>query len=155
MKKLFLLRHGEAGFVEGSDFQRPLTPRGITTIKKVGAILQESIDEIDLMYCSPAQRTRETAELLGKYVLIKNSELQLNIYSGDLSTMMQMIDSTPDEVSSCLIVGHNPVISLMLSSLSDSEYINLSPGNLAILEFDVESWKLIISGSGDLREIIN
>lgn len=155
MKKLFLIRHGEAGFSDGTDFQRQLTEYGIEKVKRVSQNLQNLQPEIDFMYCSPAQRTRETADILGSYVLVKAYDLEKSIYEGDLSDLMDLIESTPDMVESCLIVGHNPIISLLLSSLTDSHYQNMTPGTLAYMELDFDSWKLVSSGTGVLKEIIS
>lgn len=155
MKKLILLRHGEAGFSEGTDFQRQLTKFGIEKVNRVGKTLQKTIPEIDFMYCSPAQRTRETAEILSSLVLIKAFDLQKSIYEGDLGSMMGLIENIPDIAESCLIVGHNPIISLLLSTLTDHSYQNMTPGTLAIIEFEFDSWKLVSAGTGILREIIS
>lgn len=155
MKKLILLRHGEAGFSEGTDFQRQLTKFGIEKVNRVGKTFQKTIPEIDFMYCSPAQRTRETAEIFSSHVLIKAFDLQKSIYEGDLGSMMGLIENIPDIAESCLIVGHNPIISLLLSTLTDHSYQNMTPGTLAIIEFEFDSWKLVSAGTGILREIIS
>ncbi|WP_268033876.1 SixA phosphatase family protein [Algoriphagus sp. PAP.12] len=155
MKKLLLIRHGEAGFSDGTDFQRQLTDFGIEKVKRVGKTLQSTQPEIDFMYCSPAQRTRETAEILGSFILIKAYDLQKSIYEGDLGSLMELIENIPEIAGSCLIVGHNPIISLLLSTLTDSSYQNMTPGTLAIIEFEFDSWKLVSSGTGILREIIS
>lgn len=155
MKKLILIRHGEAGFSDGTDFQRQLTKFGIEKVNRVAKTLQIQFPKIDFMYCSPAQRTRETAEILSSHVLIKAFDLQKSIYEGDLGSMMGLIENIPDIAESCLIVGHNPIISLLLSTLSDNSYQNMTPGTLAIVEFEFDSWKFVSSGTGVLREIIS
>ncbi|WP_297338306.1 histidine phosphatase family protein [Algoriphagus sp.] len=154
MKKLFLLRHGEAGFGEDTDFKRRLTTRGKSTVLKVAKSVRKDQESIDFMFCSSASRTQETAEIFGNEVLIKAKKLDEKIYSGDLNYLILLLESLPDTLSSCLIVGHNPTISLLLSLLSDSAYINLQPGNVGIIEFELDSWKFISRGSGILKEII-
>lgn len=155
MKRLFLIRHGEAGFSKGTDFQRQLTKLGIEKILRVGKALREIQPEIELMYCSPAQRTMETADLLRKNVQIRSNEYHQSIYDGDLLSLMGLLENTPAIVDTCLVVGHNPIISLSLSTLTDDSYQNMSPGTLACLEFDFDSWKYISAGTGILREIIS
>ena len=155
MKKLFLIRHGEAGFMEGTDFQRQLTKAGIEKVKRVSLSLKNKQAEVDFMYCSPAQRTQETAQILGEQILIRAYDFQRSIYEGDLAEMIKMLENTPDLIHSCLVVGHNPIISLLLSSLTDHPYQNMSPGTLAEVELEIDSWKMIGAGIGILREVIN
>lgn len=155
MKKLFLLRHGEAGFGEDTDFKRRLTSRGKSAVSKLAKTVQKTQDSIDFMYCSPASRTIETAEIFGNEVLIRASKHDEKIYSGDVNHLILLLESLPDSVESCLIVGHNPTISLLLSLLSDGSYINLQPGNLGIIEFEFGTWKMISRGAGNLVEIIS
>ena len=154
MKKLFLLRHGEAGFGEDTDFKRRLTPRGKSTVLKVAKTVSKTQDSIDFMFCSPASRTLETAEIFGNVILIKASQEVEKIYSGDLNQLILLLESLPDSIESCLMVGHNPTISLLLSLLSDCSYVNLQPGNLGIIEFGFGTWKMVSRGSGTLLEII-
>ena len=47
MKRLFLLRHGEAGFSEGTDFQRQLTAKGKENLKRLGEELKNR--DLELM----------------------------------------------------------------------------------------------------------
>lgn len=66
MKHLILLRHGEAGFSDGLDFQRQLTSRGKENLNRLGQSIQSDSLKVDFMYCSSSTRTRETAEIIKK-----------------------------------------------------------------------------------------
>lgn len=154
MKQLFLLRHGEAGFSQGSDFQRQLTEKGREKLIRMGESLDSSLKTIDLMYCSSAERAIETAELIGKYFNIKEKIFTKDIYQSDLGGLISLLEKTSSSVESCLLVGHNPTISLLLSHISDENYLGLQPGMMAIIDLEISDWKMIGHGTGILKEII-
>ncbi|MFC5623841.1 SixA phosphatase family protein [Algoriphagus winogradskyi] len=154
MKRLFLLRHGEAGFSDGSDFQRHLTTKGKENLVRMGERLNPTLKTIDLMYCSEAVRTRETAEIMEKYLAIRESVFLKDIYHGDLRNIIAILEKTSNIVETCLLVGHNPTISLLLSHVSNENYLGLQPGMLAIIDLEISDWDMIGFGTGVLKEII-
>jgi phosphohistidine phosphatase len=154
MKQLFLLRHGEASFSQGLDFERQLTSRGREKVFRLGQTLKSSGISLDFMFCSEAQRTQETAELIEKSIEIKNSQITKKIYQGDLNTLITLLEKTPKDAETCLFVGHNPTISLLLSNITGSAYIGLQPGMMAIIELNVPEWNMIGHATGSLREIL-
>lgn len=154
MKHLILLRHGEAGFSDGVDFQRQLTPRGKENLNRLGEILQKGEMKLDFLYCSAATRTRETAEIIKKYVVIDEEEYSKDIYEGNLESLLKLIENTPKTAESCILIGHNPTISLLLSHLTHENYIGLKPGMMAIIELQITEWYMIGLGTGILKEVI-
>ncbi|MEB2785283.1 SixA phosphatase family protein [Algoriphagus persicinus] len=154
MKQLFLLRHGEAGFSNGSDFHRQLTKKGRENIMRMGKNLKHELKSIDLMYCSTAERTKETAKLMGKYIAIKESIFTQEIYQGDMGNIITLLEKTPTSVDTCLLAGHNPTISLLLSHISNENYLGLQPGMMAVIDLEISDWKMIGFGTGILKEII-
>src|ERR1043166_3195032 len=63
MHRLHLLRHAKSNYPEGvEDRDRPLSRGGREAARLVGRSLA-AIGPLDLVLCSPARRTRETAEL--------------------------------------------------------------------------------------------
>lgn len=106
------------------------------------------------MYCSSAQRTMETADLIGKRITIKESIFTRDIYQGNLVDMISLLEKTSSSVDSCLFVGHNPTISLLLAHISDENYLGLQPGMMAVIDLEISDWKMIGFGTGILKEII-
>jgi phosphohistidine phosphatase len=155
MKQLILLRHGEAGFSDGSDFQRQLTVRGKAQLNNVGQHLILKELEIDRMYCSSATRTRETAEIIKSHIPVKEEIYEKEIYSANLEILLKILEETPKEVETCLLIGHNPTISLLLSFLTSGDYVGLQPGMLAILDLEVADWYMIGMHTASLREVIS
>lgn len=154
MKYLILLRHGEAGFSDGVDFQRQLTPAGKERLNRLGGILQAGEMKVDFLHCSAATRTRETAEVIKKYVPINTVEYTREIYEGHLESLMKLLEHTPKDAESCMLIGHNPTISLLLSHLTHENYIGLKPGMMAIVELQINEWYMIGLGTGILKEVL-
>ena len=72
MKKLFYVRHGEtqmnvAGLLSG-QIETQLTEKGIGQAKAAGLELKLKQSRVDLIVCSPYERTYETAKLIANEV---------------------------------------------------------------------------------------
>ena len=154
MKKLILLRHVEAGFSDGVDFQRQLTIRGKERLHRLGKNLRDRMILIHRMYCSGATRTRETAEIMKEYWEVEESIYSKEIYEGNLEILLKILENTPNAVQTCLMVGHNPIISLLLSHLTHDNYIGMEPGMVARLELDIQDWYMVGLGTGTLIETL-
>lgn len=155
MKKLLILRHGEAEPSNGSDFNRHLTFKGKSKLIALGQQLLKKPLEIELMYCSPAARTVETSELIKKYISINDTIFEKAIYSSSLEILLNMLEKTPKKIQTCLLVGHNPTLSLLATYLSSDDYLSLQPGMMVILELEIDDWKLIGMGTASLREVLS
>lgn len=155
MKQLILLRHGEAGFSDGVDFQRQLTLRGKESLHRLGLLLQTRGLSVDRMYCSSATRTRETAEIIKSFIPIKEEIYDKEIYSASLELLINLLENTPSEVQTCLMVGHNPTLSLLMAHISDGHYRGLSPGMMGVLELEIADWYHIGMNTGTLKEILH
>ena len=155
MKQLILLRHGEAGFSDGVDFQRQLTVRGKEQLNNLGQHLILRELEIDRMYCSSATRTRETAEIIKSHLPVKEEIYDKEIYSANLEILLKILEETPKEVQTCLLIGHNPTISLLISHLTSGDYVGLQPGTMAILDVEISDWYMIGMNTASLREVLS
>ncbi len=143
VKKLYLLRHGEAGFARTSDFNRELTSNGINQLIELTIAVSKEVQSIDFLLCSTAQRTRQTAQVIEEGISILEKEYRQEIYSGKLKDMVLMIEELPEDCNSCLLVGHNPIISLLLAQLTGADYKNMAPGTMAALQLEVLEWRMI------------
>jgi phosphohistidine phosphatase len=154
MKHLILLRHGEAGFSDSVDFQRQLTPRGKEILNRLGENLPYHLMKVDFLYCSSATRTRETAEIIKKYIQVKDEEYLKEIYDGNLDSLLSLLENTSKDVVTCMIIGHNPTISVLASHLTHSSYIGLQPGAMAVLDLEISEWYMVGLGTGTLKEVM-
>ncbi|MFE7598358.1 SixA phosphatase family protein [Streptomyces sp. NPDC057494] len=109
-RRLFVLRHAKSAWPEGvADRDRPLGPRGLRDAPAAGGFLAESGARPDLALCSPARRARQTWELaaaeLDGPVPTRFDPL---LYGADAEELLDVVHGVPDEITTLLLVGHNP-----------------------------------------------
>jgi len=107
---LYLLRHAKAADRElyESDFERPLAKRGIQACKAMSEYLTANSVHVDRVFCSTAQRTRETFELIKKPLRNSKVSYQEKFYLMDAADLMEFIAGLPDAANSVMVIGHNP-----------------------------------------------
>jgi phosphohistidine phosphatase len=95
----------------------------------------------DTVICSGAERARHTATLICESAGIRNAVVRLydELYEADREAWINHIRSLKAETRNALCVGHNPVLSWLVSHLSRKE-IDLSPAGFVIYELQ-GSWK--------------
>jgi len=66
MKTLLLLRHAKSSWKESDvkDFDRPLNQRGLKAAPTIGRLLRKRKLQLDLVLSSPAERARQTTQLV-------------------------------------------------------------------------------------------
>ncbi len=82
MNKLFYVRHGEtymnvAGLLSGKS-ETQLTENGIQQAKAAGKQLKHNFPSIDLIVCSPYERTSETAKLIAGEIGYPTEKIQMS-----------------------------------------------------------------------------
>jgi phosphohistidine phosphatase len=162
-RTLYLLRHAKAAAQEPgqTDFDRRLTPDGARHAAAVAALLAARSDPPALILCSSAQRTRETAApllpALGDHLAI---EFSRRLYDAGAEDLLATIREQAGDISSLLLVGHNPAIemlaSLMIGSGGEASAVTrvrtkYPPAGLAIFSFDIGDWHQIAPGRGWLE----
>jgi len=132
-----------------SDFERPLKRRGREAAQLVGERLGQEKLKNPVLICSPAVRTRETAELV-----LKSSKLRVEerwdqrIYEASLRDLLQVVSEIPDDKKVAILIGHNPGFEELLAFLTGQSR-RMPTAALAKIMFDV-SWKDIEARSGKL-----
>ena len=119
---LWILRHGKAASDApwgGTDRERPLTARGRRDASALGHRLAdeeplpnlEDVPKPQLVVCSAAVRTRQTADLIVKAL---GNRLPLDsyrsLYEADTDVALQYLREIDEGVKSTLLVGHNPTM---------------------------------------------
>lgn len=131
-RTLVLLRHAKAEPASGwSDVDRRLTPRGRADAGAAGAWLSTHGLRPDLVICSPARRTRQTWHGVALALPPGRREVRYerSLYDGSARDLLRAIATTPDEVRTVLLIGHNPAVS-ELSALLDPAGATADSGGL-------------------------
>lgn len=152
---LYLVRHAQSADKQSgqSDHERELTATGRRDATALGLFFHHQKYFFDLVVCSTATRTKQTAELI--LAEIKNSSNHQTIfeeylYQGTGKDYYNRLTNLHPSVRSVLLVAHNPSISDLLSILVQGPTENFSPGGFAELYFELEDWSDLLERSGKL-----
>ena len=156
MRILYLLRHAKSSWNDATlrDFDRPLKKRGREAAERIGQRIGAENLSNPVVICSPAVRTRETAE-----IVLENAKLQIEprfderIYEASLGELVQIVTEISDDAEVAIMIGHNPGFE-ELQSLLTGEYKRMPTCALAKIGFGDVSWKDVRAGEGSLEWFI-
>jgi phosphohistidine phosphatase len=156
MKTLFLLRHAKSSWKDASvkDFDRPLNQRGLKAAPSVGKLLRKRKLQPDLVLSSPAERARQTTELVlagaGLKVEVRHDE---RIYEATVARLFEVVAQIEEDANVAMLVGHNPGLEELLEALTGAAR-SLSTAALACIELDIEKWNKVRAGTGQLEWLV-
>ncbi len=142
MKTLYIMRHPhkEVAKPNQDDFDIKLSPEGIEEAKKVAQNLYSLNIKPDLIVASPANRTRETAEIVSEILNYeKNVMYNEVLFQAYVNELMETISYTFDTVNEMLLIGHNPSLTALTITLNVYRE-EIKPGEVIKIEFDTTSW---------------
>ncbi len=168
MKRLTLIRHAKSSWEDHdlSDFERPLFPRGIKATPKMAQYLLSENLLPDLVFCSPARRTKETYSRLQRVIA---SDVDVNydrsIYSAGMGegilNLLKTMDPAEDHI---WVVGHNPAmqeLSLGLVKWVEDQaqtrariLRKFSTAGVCSMTFDADSWTNIGFSKGQITHFM-
>lgn len=142
MKKLFLIRHSKAEDNANNDFQRKLTSDGIKLARKISGNLKITPSANTTFISSPAIRAHETAIEFTKFFrinpeIIKKDEFLYKYHSPE--RFLMWLDSVESN-SEIWIFGHNPMLSEIVSFLTDGKYYSMPKCAVACFETNQNNW---------------
>jgi phosphohistidine phosphatase len=159
VRRLYLLRHAKSSWDEPglADRDRPLAPRGRKASKLIAAHLREEGISPELVLCSPSKRTRQTLKRIG----IEGGEVWLDdeLYAASAGELLGIINGIDDEVTSAMVIGHNPGLQELALQLAGSGpeistiRTKFPTAALATLAF-VGGWSELAPGGADLLAFV-
>ncbi|MEP7074629.1 MAG: histidine phosphatase family protein [Acidobacteriota bacterium] len=156
MKKLLLLRHAKSSWAKPNvaDFDRPLNERGLAAAPLMGGKISREGLIPDLILSSPAERARNTAELV-RFGGRLESEIRYDdrIYEASPQTLQGILTEINRQFISAMLVGHNPGIEGLIRLLTGVSE-EMPTAALAEIDLNIENWKDIGPGVGDLIRAI-
>lgn len=110
MHRLHLLRHAKSDRDQPvEDKDRHLSRRGREAARRVAESLPEAIGALDLVLCSSASRTRETAELaLRGYASPPRIRYEDGLYLAGAAALLRRLRQLDEAAGAVLVIGHNP-----------------------------------------------
>jgi phosphohistidine phosphatase len=163
MKRLFILRHAQtepAG--HGGDRERELTAQGIEDARALGRTMKAKGFIPDLVFCSPARRTKQTLGKISETLGVLQTEFQRIIYEGGYNELVELVKEADNSSNALLVVGHNPAIHQFAASMAQEDKnpllsrlnVSYAPGTLTVLDVPRESWAELSHGENKLVDLI-
>lgn len=149
------MRHAKSSWENPgeSDFDRTLNERGKKDAPEMAQRIKKKEFNPQLLVCSPAKRTQKTAKIVAEVLGYseKNIELETSMYDADISDLLFTIRSLDDDFNRVMMVGHNPGFTGLIGILTSSLIANLPTSGVALIHFDIKSWKQVSNHSGTLE----
>ena len=153
---LYLLRHAKSSWKADSlkDFDRPLKGRGREAAEHMGKKLASEKLQDAVLICSPAARTRETAQIVLKHSRLRmDQRFDERIYEASLRDLLQVVSEIPDDKPTAMMIGHNPGFEELLAFLT-GEARRMPTCALAKIKLRAASWKDVKAGEGSLAMFV-
>ncbi len=161
--QLDLLRHAKSSWADPDhdDHERPLNARGETAAGAIGRYLAARGSLPDVVLCSSARRARETWERVARELPAEHPvELAVedSLYLASPGALLERLRAIPAQVTSAMLVGHNPGLAQLAGALSREDPFNRGldamrakypTAGLATLRFE-DPWGELAVGRGDL-----
>ncbi|HEY6377924.1 MAG TPA: histidine phosphatase family protein [Candidatus Dormibacteraeota bacterium] len=157
---LYLLRHAKSSWEEARlpDHDRPLADRGRHAAQRMAEHLRRQRFAPALVLCSSARRARETLELIAPALGEKTRMRVLeSVYMADAEDLLDQLRRVSRTVPSVLVVGHNPGLHDLATSLAagggdplDRLRVKFPTGGLATLRVRGSGWRQLTPGGAEL-----
>lgn len=169
MKTLYILRHAKAVPGEPSleDFARELAARGHADAARLGVWLEENEMRPAHVLCSPARRTVETLhDVLQGFKTQPEAQFPHTLYLASPNLILAELRKMTAKSESLMVVGHNPGLESLALHLvkrpkgdkAKERVRAMAEGfptcALGIFEFEIEKWKDLAAGEGELLHFI-
>ena len=154
MNRLLLLRHAKSAGKDDpslTDHERPLADRGERACEAMAEHLAGT--EVDLVLCSTARRAADTWD--GVKAAVKAGEIRFEdeLYTFDGDDLIDRLEALPGEVSSVMVVGHNPAIEELAEWLTGEGVEKYPTGALATIALD-RGWQDLEHDCAELRGFV-
>ena len=157
MKQIFILRHAKSDWKASfdSDYERPLAKRGVKAARMMGRFMRRTDQVPEKVLSSSAIRARATAELA-----IEAGDWQCqtdyldSLYGATAASILELIRSQDEGISSLLIIGHQPTLSELIAELAGGAGVRFPTAALARIDFAVEAWDPLRPGDGELISLV-
>lgn len=158
MLTLVLIRHAKSSWSEprGTDKLRPLKKRGLKNAPQIGRYIRLQELKWDVMYSSPALRSKLTAELIHKELGKKwpGFVVEPHLYAFDHHEVLAFLKSRTAKFKTIALVGHNPAFTDLTNLLADAGIKNIPTCGLVEMRLSIKKWSDLKPGCGKLTRFV-
>lgn len=166
LKIIYLARHAKSSWSSSAqtDYDRPLSERGLIDVANMGAELNKLNWKPELVISSPALRAKKTCRILCESMGYSLDQISWdkNIYAAYMVTLLHILSRQSEFTKSVMVVGHNPSMEDLLLHLCGEGLWKkhaqkngklFTTGNIAKVVFE-GSWKSLPMGNANLIQIL-
>ena len=155
MKTIYLVRHAKSDWKNAAhtgDFNRTLNERGMKAAPFMADLLKKKNIIPELVISSPASRALTTAEIFCDILGYPKEQIQqrIEIYEGGVLNLLKVVQQIPENFTTAMLFGHNPMLTEFANLLAGSYIENLATCGVARIDLDIESWKDANPDSGEM-----
>jgi len=159
MKTLYIVRHAKSSWDNPGleDDQRPLLEKGKKRTKYIVDYLLKNNVKLDLIMSSHAVRAFETARIIARAIQYKEDKIVISksLYFGYSDSLFNVFYDLSDDVSSLMLVGHNPTFTAFANSFLEKKIDNLPTSGVVCIEFNLEKWENIHDSERKVKFVIS
>lgn len=155
MKTLLLIRHAKSGWEnpELSDFDRPLSVRGLTDAPIMADRINKLLGKPDKIYSSSATRAKTTALFFADSFRIDADVIVFDklFYDNYAKSVKKTISLLDNSINTVAFIGHNPDITSLATYFSGEYFENIPTCGVVCIDFDTDNWDRLLEMNGVIR----
>lgn len=155
MKTLYLIRHAKSDRSDEtlSDYDRPLSKRGMKDAPLMGSHLADKGIHPDLIISSPALRAKTTALTIAEALSYSPDAIRFehDLYACDAQTILSLIRGVSDDIDTLFVFGHNPEFTECANLITGGDIDNIPTCGVVEMRLITDNWKSIGENSAELR----
>lgn len=159
-RRLILIRHAKSSWSDpfADDHARVLNTRGRASAEAIGAWLATNGYIPDMVHCSDAVRTQETAELVLRHLTpVPKLRLTGMLYHAAPDTIMDLLQRATAETVA--IIAHNPAIGMLANALvktrpNHHRFSDYPTCATTVIDFAVDAWSDVQRQSGTCVDFV-
>lgn len=152
-RHIFLMRHAQSVEKQPgqADRARTLTSEGEESARKTGLIIHRLSVQPDYLISSSAVRAKMTANCVNESLRLSADRMHFvdELYEATTDDWEHQLSFLPHDSNSVLCIGHNPVLSLLVSKFAKRN-IDLKPGAFVMLTSPSDTWATFRVGLTEL-----
>ena len=158
-REVILIRHTKSSWADLGmrDFDRPLKKDRTDDAKNMAEYLKELNLKPELILCSPAVRTKQTAEFFCAKLKYNFSDIifDMRLYESSAEDYMQVIREANAKIKTLVVIGHNPSITDFTNQFLKDKIDEVPTTGVVWLEFETDNWEIYSTTHSRLKHFLN
>ncbi|MFK8028359.1 MAG: histidine phosphatase family protein [Gammaproteobacteria bacterium] len=156
-KQLSIIRHAKSDWSEEMpDFDRALNKRGLNDAILIGNYLHDHNYQFDRVYCSSANRARQTLGQLNMSLNLAKDSIQLerSLYLASLAHLVSLIEQLSHSHHHVALIAHNPGLTDLCNFITGDRLGNLPTCAVYTIQCCVDDWRAVGLESGTKKMLM-